>query len=175
MHQKVVRTALLLAVMIVLQSLRLLIPVPPFISMFVIGSAVNACLLIALEITGRKAAIGIAVLASLVAFFQQALPLPVFILPVAITNIAYVLIYDLTLAYSRWLAIVLAGIGRMAMLYVSSSWAFAIVALPEKQAAILKTLMSWPQLVTGILGGLLSILLLKRLSNIGYTGNKLER
>ncbi|MDF2636656.1 MAG: hypothetical protein K0R78_3530 [Pelosinus sp.] len=165
MHQKVVRTALLLALMIVLQSLRLLVPVPPFISMFVVGSAINACLLIALEITGPKAALGMAVLAPIVAFFQQALPLPIFILPVAFTNMAYVLIYHMTLSYNRWLAITLSSIGRMLILYFSSSWAFSIVALPEKQATILKALMSWPQLVTGIIGGILCMLLLKRLAS----------
>jgi hypothetical protein len=164
MHHKVVRTALLLTLMIVLQSLRLLVPIPPFISMFVIGSAINACLLVALEITGRKAALGMAFLAPIVAFFQQALPSPIFILPVAVTNMAYILIYHMVISRSRWLAITLASISRMLTLYFSSAWAFSIVNLPEKQASLLKALMSWPQLITGIAGAILCTLLLKRLS-----------
>lgn len=163
MHRNFVRAAMLLALMIALQSLRLLVPVPPFISLFIIGSAINACLLIALETTGIKAALLLAVLAPVIAFLQQALPLPVFMVPVAVTNICYVLVYQVIATYNRWLSIGIASLTRMAVLYFSSTWAFAIVDLPDKQASILKTAMSWPQLITGIAGGLLCVSVIKRI------------
>ena len=163
MHRNFVRAAMLLALMIALQSLRLLVPVPPFISLFIIGSAINACLLIALETTGIKAAVLLAVLAPVIAFLQQALPLPVFMVPVAVTNICYVLVYQVIATYNRWLSIGVASLTRMAVLYCSSTWAFAIVDLPDKQASILKTAMSWPQLITGIAGGLLCVSIIKRI------------
>lgn len=163
MYQKSVRAALLLALMIVLQSIRLLVPVPPFISMFVVGSAVNACLLLAAAITGCKAALIIACLSPIIAFLQQALPLPIFILPVAVTNMAYAVAYKMTVPHSYWLAIALASAMRMATLYVTSTWAFDIANLPPTQAMLLQAVMSWPQLVTGIIGGIFCWLLLKRL------------
>lgn len=163
MHRNFVRAAMLLALMIALQSLRLLVPVPPFISLFIIGSAINACLLIALETTGIKAAVLLAVLAPVIAFLQQALPMPVFMVPVAVTNICYVLVYQAIATYNRWLSIGIASLTRMAVLYCSSTWAFAIVDLPDKQASILKTAMSWPQLITGIAGGLLCVSIIKRI------------
>lgn len=164
MYRQFVRAALLLAVMIVLQSLRLLIPIPPFISMFVIGSAVNACLLLAAETTGAKAAVVIAGFSPVVAFFQQALPLPIFILPVAITNMAYVAVYRMTVTCNYWLAVSLASITRLTVLYLTSSWAFYFAALPPQQAALLQAVMSWPQLITGIAGGVICWFLLKRLA-----------
>ncbi|WP_312423630.1 hypothetical protein [Anaerospora hongkongensis] len=163
MHRNFVRAAMLLALMIALQSLRLFVPVPPFISLFIIGSAINACLLIALETTGIKAALLLAVLAPVIAFLQQALPLPVFMVPVAVTNICYVLVYQVIATYNRWLSIGIASLTRMAVLYCSSTWAFAIVDLPDRQASILKTAMSWPQLITGIAGGLLCVSIIKRI------------
>jgi len=155
---------MLLALMIALQSLRLLIPVPPFISLFIIGSAINACLLIALETSGTKASLLLAVLAPVIAFFQQVRPLPIFMLPVAVTNICYILVYRSIATYNRWLSIGLASIARMAILYFSSTWAFAIVDLPAQQATVLKAAMSWPQLITGIAGGLLCLSILKRVN-----------
>jgi hypothetical protein len=164
MYRQSIRAALLLALMIVLQSLRLLIPLPPFISLFAIGSAVNACLLLAVETISTKAAVIIAGLSPFVAFFQQALPLPLFILPVAVTNMAFVVVYRMTVTHSRWLAVSLAAITRLAVLYITSSWAFRIADLPPGQASVLQAVMSWPQLITGIAGGIFCWFLLKRLT-----------
>ena len=163
----IVRGALLMALMILLQSLRLLVPVPPFVSMFVIGSAVNACLLLAAMTAGLRAGFIIACLAPVIAYFQQALPLPVFILPVAVTNIVYILLYEAGRKHHLWLAVLLASVGRMAALYFSAAWIFSFISLPAGQAFFLKTAMSWPQLVTGLAGGVLCHWLYKRLPAAG--------
>ena len=54
MRREVVRAALLLALLLVVQSLRFVVPLPPFISMFAIGTLVNACLLISLCNCGER-------------------------------------------------------------------------------------------------------------------------
>lgn len=54
MRREVVRAALLLALLLVVQSLRFVVPLPPFVSMFAIGTLVNACLLISLEVAGWR-------------------------------------------------------------------------------------------------------------------------
>ena len=88
--QKITRTALLLVVTLLLQGLRLVIPVPPQISLFFIGSLVNACLVIAVLRTDLKAGSVIAVAAPIFAYFEGMLPLPFFIPVVAVGNLIYV-------------------------------------------------------------------------------------
>ena len=53
--KNVTRTGLILAVTLILQGLRLVIPIPPQVSMFVVGSLVNACLIVAVLLIGRRA------------------------------------------------------------------------------------------------------------------------
>lgn len=164
MNRQSIRAAVLLAVMVVLQSLRLIIPMPPFISLFIFGSAVNACLLLSAETTNCKGTMLIAILAPLVSFLQQAMPMPAIFLPVAIiTNVAYILVYQMFLTKNRWFAVCLASVTRLAVLYVSSSWALHVINIPSQQTAILQAILSWPQLITGIAGGIFCWVLLKRL------------
>lgn len=166
MYRKLTRSALLLALMIVLQSLRMFIPVPPFVSMFIIGSTVNACLLVAVEIVGWRPALVLAVAAPVVAYLQQVLALPIFIIPVAIGNAIYVLGYRLIVGKNLYLGVGCAAVLKMISLYFSVSWILKFVDLPAKLATILQMMMSWPQLVTGVIGGILCTLVVRRLGFI---------
>lgn len=58
--KKVTRTGLILAVTLILQGLRMVIPIPPQVSMFVVGSLVNACLIVAVLLIGRRAGLVVA-------------------------------------------------------------------------------------------------------------------
>lgn len=158
------RAALLLALTIVLQSLRLIVPLPPFFTTFVIGSFVNACLLIAVETAGLGAALVIAAVAPIVAYLQQLLPLPVFILPVAAGNVVYVLLFRLGRGWSRAGAIGLSAVGKTALLYFSFVWLLTLINLPPRLAQGLLFVMSWPQLVTTLLGGVLATVVVRRLN-----------
>ena len=88
------RTGLLLALTLVFQSLRFLIPLPPWMSTFLIGSLVNAALLVALQALGLRSALLIACVTPVVAWLQQLLPLLVFILPVALGNSLYIWLFS---------------------------------------------------------------------------------
>lgn len=163
-HNKVVtRAALLLALTLIFQSLRFFIPLPPFLSSFLIGSLVNATLLIAAEKAGLGPALMIAAITPVVAYFQQLLPLPVFILPVACGNAIYVGIYLTLFGRSRVLAIALGTLGKAGLLYGAFVWLFTIIAVPPKLAAAIMLAMSWPQLITGVLGGLIAAMIAKRI------------
>lgn len=164
--KQMTRMALLLALMIVFQSLRLLIPVPPFVSVFVIGSLVNACLLIAVEMAGWRLALLPAIVAPVVAYMQQLLPLPVLIVPIAAANGAYVLGYKALVEYSRLSAVVLATAAKFVIVYVSVAWLLKYIALPEKLAAMLTMTLGWPQIVTGLFGGMICLVMRKRLQAI---------
>jgi len=160
---RMTRTALLLALTVIFQSLRFFIPIPVFLSVFLIGSLVNACLLLAVETVGIRYALLIAVGAPLIAYFQQLLPLPIFIIPVAVGNIIYIGFFRLGKEWNSGLRISGAAVGKALFLYGAFSWLLTIVAIPEKLAMSLVMVMSWPQLVTGVIGGILGIILKKRL------------
>ena len=161
------RTGLLLALTLVFQSLRFLIPVPPWMSTFLIGSLVNAALLVALQALGMRSALLIAVVTPVVAWLQQLLPLPVFILPVALGNSLYVWLFSrLHRAGPEWLAVASAALGKAAFFYLAFSWVLTFIQLPPAITAGLLFVMGWPQLVTGILGGILARWIGKKLLTI---------
>lgn len=164
MYHRLTRAALLLALMVVLQSIRLLVPVPPFVSMFVIGSAVNACLLLAVEKTGWRFALVLAVTAPAVAALQQFLPSPLFIFPVAAANIIYVTGYRALLKTNRWLAVVVAAALKMLGMYMAISIVLEVAELSDKLAAGLKMMFGYPQLITGAIGGVLCYVIVNRLA-----------
>jgi len=160
------RTALLLALTIVFQSLRFLIPLPAIASTFLVGSLVNACLLVAARLTGRKAAFLIACVTPVIAYIQQLLPLPVFILPVAAGNVLYVWLFT-QLAKIGLVppAIGGAALGKAIFFYLAFSQLLKFIDLPPAMAAGLLFVMGWPQFVTGVLGAVLAL----------WIGNRLRR
>ncbi|BBB92733.1 MAG TPA: hypothetical protein PKA28_03110 [Methylomusa anaerophila] len=165
MHKVLTRTALLLALTLLFQSLRFFIPIPPLFSTFIIGSLVNASLLIAAETVGIWPALLIAAVTPIVAYFQQLLVLPVFIIPVALGNASMVVVYLLTLKFGKVISVGIAAFTKTCVLYGLFTWLLALVVLPPKVAALLMFVMSWPQFVTGIIGGILAVLIAKRLKS----------
>lgn len=162
MYRSMTRAALLLALMFIFQSLRLLVPVPAFVSMFVIGSAVNACLLAAVETAGWQAALLLGLAAPVIAYLQQALPVPVLIIPVIAANILYIIGYKVLLPVNRWLAVAAAAGLKLAGLYMAVAWLLTFVHLPENLAVMIKMMLSWPQLITGVAGGIICFVVLAR-------------
>ena len=96
--KKITGVGLLLAVMIIFQSLRIFIPIPPWINTFVIGSLVNMCLLVTLKKYGFSASLLLGVVAPIVASLQGLLIHPILIFPVKWVNFHL-------LCYLRFLAL----------------------------------------------------------------------
>ena len=61
---------------------------------FIVGSTVNACLLLAVKYVGFKYTVMMSILAPIIAFVEGALIFPLMIIPIAIINIAYCLVYN---------------------------------------------------------------------------------
>lgn len=57
MDKNLVRGAMLIALTVVLQSLRLVTPLPPLVSMFFIGTLVNMMLAVTVRLAGLKPAL----------------------------------------------------------------------------------------------------------------------
>ena len=167
MRREVVRSALLLALLLVVQSLRFVVPLPPFVSMFAIGPLVNACLLISLEVAGWRLTMLSAFIAPVVAYVQQVLPLPVLILPVAAANVAYVAGYAMLRWRNIWLGIAAATVGKVVLLWTSMNLLLTGMDLPVAAAKILQNMLGVGQLLTGLGGGVLCVLLMRRLKQAG--------
>jgi hypothetical protein len=162
-HTMLTRTALLLSLTLVFQSLRFIIPIPVFLSTFLIGSLVNACLLVAVETVGIRLALVIAIITPITAYLQQLLPLPIFILPVALGNAIYIGMFFIGKRWNLWLGIALAAVSKMLFMYASFTWLLTLIAIPVKLATGLLLVMSWPQLVTGVIGGSVAVIIKRRL------------
>ena len=79
MDKTLVRGAMLIALTVVLQSLRLFIPLPPMASMFFIGTLVNMMLAVTVRLAGLKPALLAVVLLPFFAYLQGQLPIPLLI------------------------------------------------------------------------------------------------
>ena len=88
--QKLTRTGFIVALTLVLQGLRLYIPMPPQFSMFIIGTLVNACLIVAALSIHWKAGMVVAMVTPFFAFLEGMLPFLPFIVPTVLGNCAYV-------------------------------------------------------------------------------------
>lgn len=162
-NKLLVRGALLLALVIVFQSLPLLLPLPPFILIFIIGSLVNATLFIAVKSVNLKTAIIISCVTPIIAFLQGKLPIAPFILVVALGNSLYVVLLSIMDKYNKYSMVIIAALGKTLMLVLGTWLVLSIVILPPPLAKAVSFAMSWPQMITSSLGGLLGLMLLQRL------------
>ena len=161
-QRRMTRMAILLALMIVIQSLRFILPLPSLILLFLIGTALNACLICTTELIGLSAALGLALLMPLVAFFQQAFFSPLFVLPALIANIIYLLSYVACSHLHISLASGVPALLRTLTLYAVSALTFAFLGFNETQAVVLQSILSVTQLATGVGGILLCRVLLTK-------------
>lgn len=162
--QKLTGTAMIAALMILVQSLRLFIPMPFFSSTLVIGSLVNACVLIVTLRYGWKNGFLLAFLAPVIASFQGMLAAPLFILPVFVAQGLY--LGTFYFFYSkRWKVafLILPSLLKAICLYLLFLILFELILLPDAAKKVILLMMSWPQIITGIVGVLLAIWIQKKI------------
>ena len=149
------------AIAVLLQSLRLLVPmIPGPVNMFLIGSLVNMTLVLAVVYTGKLPLAALGLLLPFIAFLQGALPVAFMIPVVGAGNLLYaVLVFWLW--NKPWVFI--AAVFKAAALTGGMLLVSLLVQLPEKMATALAFMMGWPQIVTGVLGILLAKYMLRRL------------
>ncbi|MBO5245208.1 MAG: hypothetical protein J6B02_03820 [Selenomonadales bacterium] len=151
------QSALLLAAALCIQSLRFLLPMPPTISMFLIGTGINLILLLACRISLRSAVIISAAL-PITAFFQGQLPIFVFCPAAAIANIIFACAaYKWNEDRRIWLAPIL----KAGALYLMSWGIVEIAQLPRPMTHTILFMMGFAQLITATL----AIFLEKKIKN----------
>ena len=161
-NSKLVRGALLVALALALQSLRLVLPMPQLLSMFIIGTLVHMMLVLTLQLGGLKTALLLAFLLPLTAYVQGQVLLPFLIPVIWLGNFIFVLLVR-QFKGSRKLALCVPPVAACVMLL--AAWAvLSFLALPNP--ALRKTVMfamSVPQLLTAVAGILLAEQVKKRL------------
>lgn len=139
------------------------------------GPLVNAVLLITVETLGLWPAIGLGLLTPLGGALHGVLPLPLIaMLPfIMLGNATLVSLYNAFRLRNRWLALGVAAVGKFAVLYGAVTFlvvrpltvAFGGPARTVVMPAAIVNMMSWPQLVTAVAGGLLAFAILGGLRN----------
>ena len=162
-NSKLVRGALLVALALALQSLRLVLPMPQLLSTFIIGTLVHMMLVLTLQLSGLKTALLLAFLLPLTAYVQGQVLLPFLIPVIWLGNFIFVLLVR-QCKDSRKLSLSIPPLAKACVMLLAAWAALSFLALPNP--ALRKTVMfamSVPQLLTAVAGILLAEQVKKRL------------
>lgn len=154
------RTAMILALTLLFQMLRMFFPIPSNISAYITGSLVNFCLILAVYVIDMKGGIVISIVAPIVATLQGFNPVATMIIPIAIGNIVYVVFAHYALKNKLWL-IIISSIIKWAVISVGM-WFFVLSAKTHISAPFILQL---AQLVSGIIAGVLFLPFATRIKN----------
>lgn len=156
--------ALFIAIAVVLQALRLIIPLPLPVSTFIIGTLVHMMLTLTTQYSGLKAALLMSLALPLFAYAQGQLALPLLIPVVMLGNLIFVLLIEKN---NHGCLVILPPLSK-AFAMGGSAYA-ALYLLNLQNSPIFKPLllaMTVPQFVTGILGIFLANKLHKQLQSL---------
>ena len=154
------RGSVLLTMAIVAQEIRLFLPLPPLLSIIVIGTMLNAIMVIAVRYASLTSAIIISAILPLFAFMQGHVIIPLMIPVIFLGNFVLVLVCDKFWGKG---IIIIAPVLKTVSLYMLSRALFSMLGLQNKVVDAILIGMGWPQLITAILGIILAMQLEKRL------------
>lgn len=164
---KIVYSALFLAIAITFQTLGRNIPQ---INQFLVGPIINSILILTTFICGIWWGIGVGILTPLLAWLvgQLATPLAPFIPFIMVGNIIYVFLFSLFMKgelVKKSVGILFGAILKFAFLSIASTKLIILIGIkfPPKIAKALANSMSFPQLITAIIGGILALILIELL------------
>lgn len=158
---KMARAGFLLAIAVVVQQLRVLLPLPTPVTTLLIGTIVNCVLALAVKFTSLSWALRLSLVLPCIAFVQGYLFM-IFQIPVVfLANGIYVWVYSKGQNKSVLLVAPLVKTLAMAVFILVVANLFG---MEGKLNSKLIFMMCWPQLITGILGLLLARIIATRLT-----------
>ncbi len=150
----------------VLSTALLLICLAPALihQQFVTGPIVNAALLVCAIIVGGPEAAVLGIIPSAIAVVRGTLPaILVPVVPfIAASNLLLVFAFASLYRFSAWGAMLVAALLKFGFLCLVS--AFVVPSLVPQAAPVATLMLSWPQLVTALAGGLIALAVLRRRS-----------
>ncbi|MGI6113781.1 MAG: ECF transporter S component [Mahellales bacterium] len=152
----ITRTALLLALAVLFQTVFRVILPEPTVNVFIVGTLVNAVLLIATASVGILGGVAVSVLTPVIALLQGHVALVWMVPIIAAGNCILVIIYGLLTKRNSYLAFITGAVVKFIFLYfgIKASFQFIMGAPVPFPASFLY---SWPQLVTAVLGGVVAM------------------
>ncbi len=174
----IVRTALMLALLMVAQFAGKLIPAgavilgPMSITQMVTGSIVNAVLIIAAATIGVWSGVTVGLLSAILALVLGIQSQPILVPVIALGNVLIVLVTWIFFALAERadqkplgvygvLGVVLGAAVKTGFLWLSVPALLRLIPeIKPKQAEVLSKMFSYPQLITALIGGLLAMLIL---------------
>jgi len=140
---------------------------PLFHIQWLTGPIVNAMLFIAVVLLGSQNAILLAILPSPIALGVGLLPAPLApMIPfIMISNVIMILGFHYLRDKNFWLGVGVASILKFIFLW-STSYLVIDLLLKKELAIQISQIMSWPQLYTALIGGLIAYLFLKSIKKI---------
>lgn len=161
MAKNIAQGALLIGIAVVLQSLRLILPLPLQVSTFIIGTLIHMILTLTVKLNGLTTAIVLSCVLPMFAYAQGQLMLPILIPIVVLGNIIFVILLK---KFNQSWQQFLVPIAKALVMGISAHILINFVQLPKPQLAkILLFAMTVPQIITGIAGILLANRIKKRL------------
>jgi hypothetical protein len=130
---------------------------PLFHQQIITGPIVNATLFAAAIFLGTTSGILIGLIPSLIAFSVGILPIPLApVMPyIMLSNIILILTFGFLKDKNYWLAVGVSSFLKFIFLFGSSSFIISLL-LKKELAQNTVAMMSWPQLVTALAGGILA-------------------
>lgn len=140
---------------------------PLFHQQWITGPMVNAMLFIAVVLIGLSNAMILALLPSTIALSVGLLPavMAPMIPFIMISNVVMVMAFDRLWKKEFWSGIVVGSVLKFLFLWSTSTIVVNLIIKKELASAIV-TMMSWPQLVTALIGGLIAYAFLKSIKKI---------
>ncbi|MBS4014948.1 MAG: iron hydrogenase [Candidatus Latescibacteria bacterium] len=141
---------------------------PLFKIQMITGPMVNALLFIATVILGPYSAILIGLLPSAFSLAVGLLPgVLVLMIPfIMISNAILILTFNYFQKKNYWLGMVSASILKYAFLFITSQILINFLMRGVPTAKVVVVMMSWPQLITALIGGIIAYFFLKFIKRI---------
>ncbi|MHB8063397.1 MAG: ECF transporter S component [Ruminiclostridium sp.] len=150
------RTAVLLAVVVVIQMIGRSIPN----SNLIVGPLVNMCLLIAAMTAGIGGGITIAILSPFTSLINNNAPIAAALLPfapvIAAANVIFILVFYFLYNKNKYVGWVSAAVLKFGFLFLSIRLFLNIFDFPKFTDKLID-LFSWTQLVTALIGGFVAL------------------
>jgi len=154
--RRLTRTAVLLAVVVVVQMLGRSLPN----SNFIVGPLVNMCLLIATMTAGVGGGITIAILSPFTSLINNNAPVAAALLPfapvIAAANVIFILVFYFLYNKNKYVGWISAAVLKFGFLFLAIRLFLNIFDFPKFSEKLI-ALFSVPQLITALIGGFVAL------------------
>ena len=148
--KKITLAAMMIALIVVVQQIGI---------QYIVGPAVNGILVFSVMFLGLKYAIVVSLASPFLAHLFGIMPILLVVPFIALSNMVYVIVLQYTYKTNIYVSILLAAFIKFLVLYLAVNY-FIEVPSPVKIA------LGTPQFYTALIGGIIGVLLAKRIKKI---------